>query len=61
MNKPQIIEELDSIIYILESSDSTLLADKLKRIKVVLIDDWDLSDFYMDLLRKELNHIDDKL
>lgn len=61
MNKPQIIEELDSIIYILESSDNVLLANKLKRIKVVLIDDWDLSDFYMDLLRKELNHIDDKL
>ena len=61
MNKPQIIEELDSIIYILESSDNTLLANKLKKIKVVLIDDWDLSDFYMDLLRKELNHIDDKL
>lgn len=61
MNKPQIIEELDSIIYILESSDNTLLANKLKRIKTVLIDDWDLSDFYMELLRKELNHIDDKL
>lgn len=61
MNKPQIIEELDSIIYILESSDNTLLANKLKKIKVVLIDDWDLNDFYMELLRKELNHIDDKL
>ena len=61
MNKPQIIEELDSIIYMLESSDNTLLANKLKRIKVVLIDDWDLSDFYMELLRKELNHIDNKL
>lgn len=61
MNKPQIIEELDSIIYILESSDNALLANKLKRIKVVLIDDWDLNDFYMELLRKELNHIDDKL
>jgi len=61
MNKPQIIDELDSIIYMLESSGNTLLANKLKRIKVVLIDDWDLSDFYMELLRKELNHIDDKL
>lgn len=61
MNKPQIIEELDSIIYMLESSDNTLLANKLKRIKTVLIDDWDLNDFYMELLRKELNHIDDKL
>jgi hypothetical protein len=61
MNKPMIIEELDSIIYILESSDNTLLINKLKRIKVALIDDWDLSDFYMELLRKELNHINDKL
>jgi hypothetical protein len=61
MNKPQIIEELDSIIYILESSENTLLANKLKRIKVVLIDDWDLNDFYMDLLRKELNYIDNKI
>ena len=56
-----IIEELDSIIYMLESSYNTLLANKLKRIKVALIDDWDLSGFYMELLRKELNYIDDKL
>ena len=61
MNKPMIIEELDSIIYILESLDNALLVNKLKRIKVALIDDWDLSDFYMELLRKELNHIDNKL
>lgn len=54
MNKPQIIEELDLSIYMLDLSDNTLIANKLRRIKESLKNEWDLSDFYMELMKKEL-------
>ena len=54
MNKPQIIEELDLSIYMLDLSDNTLIANKLRRIKESLKNEWDLSDFYMELIKKEL-------
>ena len=54
MNKPQIIEELDLSIYMLDLSNNTLIANKLRRIKESLKNEWDLSDFYMELMKKEL-------
>lgn len=54
MNKPQIIEELDLSIYMLDLSYNTLIANKLRRIKESLKNEWDLSDFYMELMKKEL-------
>ena len=54
MNKPQIIDELNLSIDILDSIDNVLVANKLRRIKDSLINEWDLSDFYMELIRKEL-------
>lgn len=54
MNKPQIIDELNLSIDILDSIDNVLVANKLRRIKESLINEWDLSDFYMELIRKEL-------
>ncbi len=54
MNKPQIIDELNLSIDILDSIDNVLVANKLRRIKESLINEWDLSDFYMDLIKKEL-------
>ena len=54
MNKPQIIEELNLSIYILDTIDNVLIANKLRRIKESLINEWDLSDFYMELIKKEL-------
>lgn len=54
MNKPQIIEELELSIYMLDLSDNTLIANKLRRIKESLKNEWDLSDFYMELMKKEL-------
>ena len=54
MNKTQIIDELNLSIDILDSIDNVLVANKLRRIKESLINEWDLSDFYMELIRKEL-------
>jgi hypothetical protein len=54
MNKTQIIDELNLSIDILDSLDNVLVANKLRRIKGSLINEWDLSDFYMELIKKEL-------
>jgi hypothetical protein len=54
MNKTQIIDELNLSIDILNSIDNVLVANKLRRIKESLINEWDLSDFYMELIKKEL-------
>jgi hypothetical protein len=54
MNKTQIADELTLCIDTLDVLDNVFIANKLRRIKECLINDWDLSDFYMDLIRKEL-------
>ena len=54
MNKTQIINELNLSIDILYSIDNVLVANKLRRIKESLTNEWDLSEFYMELIRKEL-------
>lgn len=54
MNKTQIIDELNLSIDILDSTDNVLVANKLRRIKESLLNEWDLSDFYMELIKKEL-------
>jgi hypothetical protein len=54
MNKTQIADELTLCIDTLDVLDNVFIANKLRRIKECLINDWDLSDFYMDLIKKEL-------
>jgi hypothetical protein len=54
MNKKQIYDELTLCIEILEVLENVLLVNKLKRIKQSLTNEWDLSDFYMDAINKEL-------
>lgn len=54
MNKTQIADELTLCIDTLDVLDNVFVANKLRRIKDCLINDWDLSDFYMDLIRKDL-------
>jgi hypothetical protein len=54
MNKTQIAEELTLCIDTLDVLDNVFIANKLRRIKESLINEWDLSDFYMDLIKKEL-------
>ena len=61
MNRPQIIEELELSIYMLDLSDNTLIANKLRRIKESLKNEWDLSDFYMELMKKELYYYEKQL
>jgi hypothetical protein len=48
------MSELEKSIYILESLENVYIADKLKTIKESLINEWDLSDFYFELIKKEL-------
>jgi hypothetical protein len=54
MTKQEIISELDIISAVAEINENTLIYNKVKRIKDCLIDEWNLSDFYMDLMIKEL-------
>jgi hypothetical protein len=54
MTKQEIISELDIISAVAEVNENTLIYNKVKRIKDCLIDEWDLSDFYMELIKKEL-------
>jgi hypothetical protein len=54
MNKAQIAEELELCIDTLDVLDNVLIANKLRRIKESLINEWDLNEFYMELIKKEL-------
>jgi len=54
MTKQEIISELDIISAVAEVNENTLIYNKVKRIKDCLIDEWNLSDFYMELIKKEL-------
>jgi hypothetical protein len=54
MNKAQIAEELGLCIDTLDVLDNVLIANKLRRIKESLINEWDLNEFYMELIKKEL-------
>ena len=54
MTKLEIMEELDTIYSVADSNDNTLICNKVKIIQEALRNEWDLSEFYMDLLKKEL-------
>jgi hypothetical protein len=58
MNKTQITEELELCIDTLDVLDNVFIANKLRRIKQSLINEWDLSEFYMELIKKELYYED---
>ena len=58
MNKTQIIDELNLSIDILDSVDNVLVANKLRRIRESLTNEWDLSEFYIELIKKELYYED---
>lgn len=56
MNKKQINDELQLCIDILDTTHNVVVANKLRRIKESLRNEWDLSDFYMELMKKELDY-----
>jgi hypothetical protein len=60
MTKQEIILELDIISAIAVVNDNILICNKVKRIQEALRNEWDLSDFYMDLMKKELYHIENE-
>ena len=54
MTKAEIMNELELIAEISKQTDNILVYNKINRIKEALKNEWDLSDFYADLMRKEL-------
>lgn len=58
MNKPQIIDELNLSIDILDSIDNALVANKLRRIKEALTTEWNNSDVHYEEFKKHLSIID---
>lgn len=56
MNKAQITKELERCIDTLDILDNVLVANKLRKIKESLIDEWKLNEFYMELIKKELHY-----
>lgn len=56
MNKKQIDDELQLCIDILDTTHNIVVANKLRRIRESLHNEWDLSDFYMELMKKELDY-----
>jgi hypothetical protein len=60
MTKQEIILELDIISAIAGANENILICNKVKRIQEALRNEWDLSDFYMDLMKKELYHIENE-
>ena len=60
MNKKQINDELQLCIDILDAAHNIVVANKLRRIKESLCNEWDLSDFYMELMKKELDYYENE-
>jgi hypothetical protein len=60
MTKQEIILELDIISAIARANENILICNKVKRIQEALRNEWDLSDFYMDLMKKELYHFENE-
>jgi hypothetical protein len=54
MTKQEIMNELELIAEISKQTGNILICNKANRIKEALKNEWDLSDFYADLMRKEL-------
>ena len=60
MTKQEIILELDIISAIAEVNENILICNKVKRIQEALRNEWDLSDFYMDIMKKELYYLENE-
>jgi hypothetical protein len=54
MNKVEIIAELDKLMYIAEQLENTFLVGRLEVIKQSLINDWNESDAYYELISSQL-------
>ena len=60
MNKKQINDELQLCIDILDTTHNVVVANKLRRIRESLHNEWDLSDFYLELMKKELDYYENE-
>jgi len=54
MTKVEIMNELELIYEISKQTENILVCNKVNRLKDALRNEWDLSDFYAELMKKEL-------
>lgn len=52
--KTEIINELDDLIQLSKDLENTYMKNRLKRIKKMLMEEWNETDFYYEQIKKEL-------
>ena len=52
--KTEIINELDDLMQLSKDLENTYMKNRLKRIKKMLIEEWNETDFYYEQIKKEL-------
>jgi hypothetical protein len=55
MDKKEIIEALEELIYICELNENLFMKTKLSRIMTSLINEWNESDVYFSQIQDALN------
>ena len=56
MTKQEIIESLQVCISIIETTENTLVTNKLTQVAEALIDDFNKSDYYVEQIKQVLNY-----
>lgn len=57
MDKPKIIEEINTIIEILKCSNNQVCINKLERIKSYLLKEWNESDLYLEIISNTRSYL----
>jgi hypothetical protein len=52
--KTEIINELDDLMQLSKDLENTYIKNRLKRIKKMLMEEWNETDFYYEQIKKEL-------
>ena len=52
--KTEIINELDDLMQLSKDLENTYMKNRLKRIKKMLMEEWNETDFYYEQIKKEL-------
>jgi hypothetical protein len=52
--KTEIINELDDLMQLSKDLENTYIKNRLKRIKKMLMEEWNKTDFYYEQIKKEL-------
>ena len=52
--KTEIINELDDLMQLSKDLENTYMKNRLKRIKKMLMEEWNETEFYYEQIKKEL-------